>query len=79
MLMPKMFYRRSAGTSFLAEQLPLLPTAYPIDIHKDKEIIVLEVYSVWWPDDRGYLLDNVVPFHGVVVPYRCPNRELVKE
>ena len=51
---------------------------YPIYIHNNQSIIILQIYRVSWAHRVGYLFDDIVPLHGVVIAYGCSDRKLIK-
>lgn len=52
------------------------PAAHLIDLDQNQEVIVLQVHLMPIPHECGHLLDDIIPFHPVVVSYRCTNGKL---
>lgn len=47
-----------------------------IDLHRNQEVVVLQVHSVRLPDEPGYRLDDGVSLQRVVIPHVRADAEL---
>lgn len=50
--------------------------SYPVDVNKNQEIVILQIYFVLGPDSCSHLLDDIVSLHHIVVSYRGPDSKL---
>ena len=54
------------------------PAAHLINLDQNQAVIVLQVHLMRTPHECSHLLDDIIPFHHVVVSYRCTNSKLLR-
>jgi hypothetical protein len=57
---------------------PKIPAAHLVELNKNEEIVALQIHLMLVPNHRGHLLDDIIPFHHIMVSYRCANGKLLR-